>query len=249
MLRNGFCTQNNCPYNHNQLICRTCGVVSPNPHSHKTHSQGRFHQRMMRGTTYPPGVETQFCATCNRTIATGNSWKSHIQGRHHQRHLRFIKIESAIDDAEKDKHGISVTEGPVDFGIIEVNKAKDGHKMDILIQNSVPESRIYLMQARLSSQINGRRISGCAYISEIFEIKLITLLSFASKAFTSMIGPIPSKLPHGTASLFPFTRIWHTEVAMKTDWNFISRIGTFRDHSSLPARFSLTLTTRGTTKL
>jgi helicase MOV-10 len=99
------------------------------------------------------------CAVCDRDL-DAKAWSTHIVGRPHRRQLQFTNVEAAIKDASKNKHGISVDDGPLDYGIIDFRQIGQKVQKVISIQNAVPFSRVKLVRCRLSSQINGSRVSG-----------------------------------------------------------------------------------------
>lgn len=76
------------------------------------------------------------------------------------RGLRFFAFKSLLEEAEKDKHGISVSapEG-VDFGITEVEEAQVGRRVTLVITTSVPLSSVHLDDVKLTSTSNRGRTS------------------------------------------------------------------------------------------
>lgn len=78
--------------------------------------------------------------------------------RTHQNNLEYGEIESVLEEVAKDKHGIVVSHNPnVDFGTVDPSRGREGIKLDLMIQTTVPTSNIYLREVKLSSEATRRR--------------------------------------------------------------------------------------------
>ena len=76
------------------------------------------------------------------------------------RGLRFFAFKSLLEEAEKDKHGISVSSSDgVDFGIIELEEAQAGRDVALVITTSVPRSSARLVDVKMTSTSNRGRTS------------------------------------------------------------------------------------------
>lgn len=98
-------------------------------------------------TSDVPGF--QFCITCNVHISN-YQWAGHTQTKKHHLKLRFFNYQTAIEEAEKDKHEVSVS-GGFDFGIVEPSDARTGITVNGTIQNNSPSSQVGLVDFYLAS--------------------------------------------------------------------------------------------------
>ncbi|CAL1708616.1 unnamed protein product [Somion occarium] len=71
---------------------------------------------------------------------------------------QFIAFRAAFEEAERDKHGITVSdEDGVDFGVIELVHAVNGMQTILTVVNTIPTARVEVVEFRLGSQLtNGR---------------------------------------------------------------------------------------------
>jgi helicase MOV-10 len=91
----------------------------------------------------------QFCAVCNVHIVT-RFFPRHLRSRRHLGGIRFAAFKTALDDAEGDKHGITVSTNG-DLGIEEIAASTRGRSTDIIIENTVPRTSIKVVEAKLES--------------------------------------------------------------------------------------------------
>ncbi|KAJ7484319.1 P-loop containing nucleoside triphosphate hydrolase protein [Mycena latifolia] len=89
------------------------------------------------------------CATCNSHIPDRNWTRHHLTPKHRDRE-QFISFRAALDEAEKDKHGVSVS-GDFDFGVIDGPAAKSGVVVRPTIYNATPSSKVVLVSITLAS--------------------------------------------------------------------------------------------------
>ncbi|KAF7323612.1 RNA helicase [Mycena kentingensis (nom. inval.)] len=94
------------------------------------------------------------CTTCNAHIPDAHWPRHHLRPKHVQR-AQFESFSTALDEAERDKHGISV-EGTFEFDFVEDAVAKTGRTMQATVRNSVPASKVSLVSASLASS-QGRK--------------------------------------------------------------------------------------------
>ncbi|KAJ7676472.1 P-loop containing nucleoside triphosphate hydrolase protein [Mycena rosella] len=94
------------------------------------------------------------CSTCNSHIPDRNWPRHHLTPKHKDRE-QFISFRSALDEAEKDKHGISVS-GNFDFGIVDGPAAKSGITIRPTIHNATPASKVALVSMTLASDKGSR---------------------------------------------------------------------------------------------
>lgn len=101
---------------------------------------------------YIPGHT--LCSTCNSHIPDRNWPRHHLTPKHKDRE-QFVSFRSALDEAEKDKHGISVS-GNFDFGIVDGPIAQSGVIIRSTIHNATPSSKVSLVSMTLASDKGSR---------------------------------------------------------------------------------------------
>ncbi|KAJ7096057.1 RNA helicase [Mycena epipterygia] len=97
---------------------------------------------------YMPGHK--LCSTCNSHIPDRNWARHHLTPKHKDKE-QFISFRAALDEAEKDKHGVSIS-GNFDFGIVDTPAAKSGIVLRPTIHNATPSSRVTLVSITLASE-------------------------------------------------------------------------------------------------
>ncbi|KAK0191915.1 RNA helicase [Armillaria mellea] len=85
-----------------------------------------------------PGSD--FCPPCHLHIPH-SSWASHIAGKKHKRRQEFTKFTSALEEAEENKHGVTV-EGNLDFDVVDPRIASAGVSKQVAIITTVPHARL-----------------------------------------------------------------------------------------------------------
>ncbi|KAK7684935.1 hypothetical protein QCA50_011770 [Cerrena zonata] len=102
-------------------------------------------------------AQERLCAVCDRIIQH-SSWNAHVNGNSHRKMKTFIAFRSAFEEAERNKHGMVVSdEDGIDLGIIDPVHAENGMVTVITVRNTIPSSRIRISELRLGSQSsNGR---------------------------------------------------------------------------------------------
>ncbi len=107
------------------------------------------------------GKTCQHCALCNRDIPI-SAWSSHVRGKPHNRRQRFVPLQQALEDSEKDKHGVTVESAKLNFGLIDVSEINREKVVRAVVRNALPISNIVMLQCRITSKINGVHDTGCA---------------------------------------------------------------------------------------
>ncbi|OSX63564.1 hypothetical protein POSPLADRAFT_1045879 [Postia placenta MAD-698-R-SB12] len=124
------------------------------------HVRGKRHSRAAASQGVSPDVEPEeeavkpghtFCNVCARTLPQ-SKWNNHLTTPQHVRRMLFANYEAAFEEAEKNKHGTTVShdDDGVNFGITEVPNAQQGVQIIVKIQNTVPLARITLVDAQLA---------------------------------------------------------------------------------------------------
>ena len=105
------------------------------------------------------GIDTEFCELCQFPILN-NKWDQHQRTKRHLTKQRFFAFKSLLEEAEKDKHGISVSDSEgIDFGIVELEEAQVGTGVALMITTLVPRSNVRLVDVKLTSTSNRGRTS------------------------------------------------------------------------------------------
>ena len=160
-LGSGSCSDDHCRFHHNIHICETCSVVCITDNSYQAHLGGKNHQKTLERVAYAQthGIDTELCELCCIPIIN-HDWERHQRTKRHLNKQRFFAFKSLLEEAEKDKHGISVSSSDgVDFGIIELEEAHAGRGVTLTITTSVPYSNVRLVDVKLTSTSNRGRTS------------------------------------------------------------------------------------------
>jgi helicase MOV-10 len=160
-LSQGVCIPTDCPFNHSYRICEPCGVVCLSSRTFDAHLKGKPHRKQINGANNPPGGNVIHCSLCDRYIPRlpAHFWDEHIRGKYHNRVQRFIPLQQAIEESEKDKHGITV-DGVFDLGVIDVSEMNRAKSTRVTLRNNVPNSQVVILQCRITSKINARWDTG-----------------------------------------------------------------------------------------
>ena len=171
-----------CPH---PSFCKLCNVSLGSGWSYPQHIRGRAHQALLEEQQdsqddSSSDTVSQFetvprehsqCHVCDLTVPE-RLWSSHVAGFNHRKKERFASIQAAFDEANKDKHGITVSpehggEGPLDFGFIELAtlQAQPTRSTQVTLHLTTP-AIIEVTQIRLSSTMANRpRATKCVDIS------------------------------------------------------------------------------------
>lgn len=137
--------------------CPLCRVSVYGPVSWNQHVTGGPHQREAALQGVPAHVEPEgagdiygqmYCGLCDRHIPT-YLWSSHAQGAAHRQKERVAAYKTALNEAEKNKHGVTVSEG-INFRVVDVADARNGVSLHFTVDTTIPASRVSLMGYKLS---------------------------------------------------------------------------------------------------
>ena len=224
------------------LQCPLCEIVATGRHVWAQHLNGRKHRNraLAQGVSaqvQPQGVGApvrghQLCATCNVYIRD-DVWSTHPGSKLHQRRLRFAAAEAAHEEASRDKHGITVSEG-LDFGFLEIADAEHGKQNTLTISNSVPLSNIVLSEAKLFTSV--RRVSRRVLLS----VYLLTALTMITTGSFRVTFAGPTQVVYGRPLLVPFVFV-QTRRGIYTD-----RVELAFQDTRLNQKFTITRALRAT---
>ncbi|KAG1741528.1 RNA helicase [Suillus paluster] len=145
-----------------QYHCTICATHIFGQKSWGQHVQGTRHRRNAENKgvsaevapAIPEALPGQFCGVCDSQISQA-LWDSHPRSFEHRRKAGYMAFKIALEEAEKDKHGILISEG-LDFGIVESADAARGVLRTLTIETTVPSSRVTIKKASLSSFMGGK---------------------------------------------------------------------------------------------
>lgn len=146
--------------------CSLCSLnISGGERVWNDHVNGRRHRANALAKGVSPQIEPQgptatpkaeFCELCHCLIENRH-WQSHLRGNKHKTREMYTRYRSAVEDAETDKNGISVT-GQFDFEFVDPPVAAEGVRNIATITTSIPFSRVRVLEARLASAQGARLV-------------------------------------------------------------------------------------------
>lgn len=131
------------------------------------HLTSRKHVARAKAQALAPNIEPEEptgnddernCRICQQLIR-GGAWNQHLLSSKHQRKEAFTKYKAALDEAEKDKNGVSIG-GIFDFDFVDPAAGAMGLQSTLTIKTSLPFSKSVLVEAKLASS-QGVRVSTC----------------------------------------------------------------------------------------
>lgn len=142
------------------MRCPLCEVMVVGHAVWTSHVTGKKHRAVAKQQGVPAAVDPEegggavsghiFCSVCE-TYVHEDAWDRHPQGRLHQIKIAFNAMRSALAEAAKDKHGVSVSHGDiVDFGVLDNSQGPCRKDIVLEIRATVPSSSVVLREAKLS---------------------------------------------------------------------------------------------------
>ncbi|TDL24428.1 P-loop containing nucleoside triphosphate hydrolase protein [Rickenella mellea] len=149
--------------------CTLCAVDLMAASGYGQHARGKSHRRRLEEQGLNPGEDpgpeeldgvpgTQHCEICNASIPL-HMWERHIDGRRHLRSKGFVMLQSGLEESERDKNGVAVSngDGGLNFGLLEcTDRHGVAYNFDrtMSVQNN-NTTAIILADARVTSRANG----------------------------------------------------------------------------------------------
>ncbi|KZT00672.1 P-loop containing nucleoside triphosphate hydrolase protein [Laetiporus sulphureus 93-53] len=140
-----------------------CSICNTNLHAFGwiTHVEGKRHKAHAKVQCVDPAVEPEeeatlpghtFCNVCGINVRQSH-WEFHLGSPSHVKKVLFTKYEAAVDEAEKNKHGVDVSHGEdgLDFGVVELQSASTGVRMTLSVSNTVPLEQLILEDVKMSN--------------------------------------------------------------------------------------------------
>ncbi|KZV62178.1 hypothetical protein PENSPDRAFT_258235 [Peniophora sp. CONT] len=137
-----------------QFYCPICGYTISGSRNWHEHVASTKHKTKAAERGMDPDVEPeeapvpeghQMCTTCGYTVPT-IQWAKHVQWQSHRRREQFHSFKAVLDDAAKDRNGITISqyEG-VDFGIVEPGEFP---RVTLILKLEDPRARIRLLEVK-----------------------------------------------------------------------------------------------------
>ncbi|KAF7291968.1 RNA helicase [Mycena indigotica] len=147
------------------LYCPICdrtmvGMSSNNWSAHKRsfhHAQAAAAKGISPNITPEAAQEVpnhSHCTSCDIHVLNYD-WVAHCATAKHRRREQYAVFQAALDEAEKDRHGISIS-GSFDFGLIALATAQSGLVVEGTVSNATPGSKVSLISMSLASDKNTR---------------------------------------------------------------------------------------------
>lgn len=136
-------------------------------------------------------TDRNFCDLC-RTHVPIYLWARHSSTLHHTRQERYAAFKAVLDEAERDKNGVTV-EGSFDFDIVDSIVAHNGLTIRPMIKVAMPQSKIALVQIRLASAKQSGAVS--PYVSLLHRVDF--RFQFSSSSFSVAIEGENSIITYG----------------------------------------------------
>ncbi|KIO33704.1 hypothetical protein M407DRAFT_17322 [Tulasnella calospora MUT 4182] len=96
-----------------------------------------------------PGVK---CRLCERTVAR-HEWSQHLSDPGHARKARLATYQQALQEGTRDKLGISIITGDLDFGVVELDSLKDWPTREDSFYVQVDEDGYWIKNIRMTSTL------------------------------------------------------------------------------------------------
>jgi helicase MOV-10 len=138
--------------------CPVCNVNFQGPDEWAKHVSGSGHRKKTARQGVSTVVEpeeaaatarSEYCTLCGIFVSR-TLWTQHAQNSTHRKKEGFAAFKVTLEEAEKNKHGVTVSEG-LDFGIVRPADARSGVSLQFSMETTVPASRITVVEAKLSS--------------------------------------------------------------------------------------------------
>ncbi|EPQ53711.1 P-loop containing nucleoside triphosphate hydrolase protein [Gloeophyllum trabeum ATCC 11539] len=144
------------------LCARGVGAI----HSWRSHvaSKGHHNQALRQGVSpsVQPEIEApgeascpsvEYCGLCSKEVPK-TAWQRHLANPKHLNKVKFARFKALIDEATKDKHGVTVSDKDdgLDLGIISSAEAASGFRAHLTMQATVPLSKISIVDIKLTSR-------------------------------------------------------------------------------------------------
>lgn len=148
-----------------QFYCTICKTIVTGLTVWKSHIGGKPHKAAASRQGLHPDIEPEepgadvpghiFCSTCNHYVLQAD-FDRHSSTRTHARKLQVDTIQAALDEATKDKHGVTISPQKLDSGVVDIAKANVGATLTVTIKTTVPQACVDLVETKLSPKTHSR---------------------------------------------------------------------------------------------
>ncbi|KAG8924963.1 hypothetical protein FRC01_010849 [Tulasnella sp. 417] len=94
------------------------------------------------------------CGLCERTIAR-REWSQHLSDPGHARKARLATYQQALREGTRDKLGVSIVTGDLDFGVVELDSLEEWPTREDSFYIQVDEDGYRIKNVRMTSSIGG----------------------------------------------------------------------------------------------
>ncbi|PFH46786.1 hypothetical protein AMATHDRAFT_50790 [Amanita thiersii Skay4041] len=91
VLETGTCTDHDCEFEHNILVCEPCNFIALDDEDYDDHIATKTHLNRIAGMNL-----LLYCTICKTNMSTSN-WEQHIEGKRHIRHAERRRISAYIE--------------------------------------------------------------------------------------------------------------------------------------------------------
>lgn len=112
----GACTDTNCQYRHDVMICEDCRVICTAMNVYQAHLRGKKHARRISGNNVP-----LHCPACNVNVPGEPGWIQHIRGK---RHIGNMQATQTLEEVVPEEAGPSADKDFCHTCAIEVWRAE-----------------------------------------------------------------------------------------------------------------------------
>lgn len=149
------------------VLCTVCNVEISSSRLYAPHAAGRQHVQKLAAAGFTsatdPGPEEvdvpKNCIRCDVccTNIPKFLWKRHQKGQRHHEASKFTTLKSALDDSERNKNGVAISnyDGAIDYGFIEYERDMPIRTSSVEVTNTNATS-IYIVVRRLTSETTSR---------------------------------------------------------------------------------------------
>ncbi|THV07182.1 RNA helicase [Dendrothele bispora CBS 962.96] len=138
--------------------CSLCSRYFSGLSHWRAHVRSKKHVKKASQQGVPPTIEPEypldipgqrFCVLCEQHVPEPQ-WQRHTENRRHKSKERYAIFKSAMDEAQDDKNGATVS-GEFDFKVVELSDALGGVSVTGKMEATEPLARFTLVKHQLTS--------------------------------------------------------------------------------------------------